>query len=79
MKYLVNNQDKEDHEKENSAVKALTEGEMQTDVAKKGFPHRLENLEKWTNFFQSGKSQGILCRLEKSGKFGQNTGKVREI
>ena len=23
-------------------------------------------------------SQGILCRLEKSGKFGQNTGKVRE-
>ena len=24
-------------------------------------------------------SQGILCRLEKSGKFGQNTGKVREI
>ena len=44
-----------------------------------GFPHRLENLEKWTNFFQSGKSQGILCRLEKSGKFGQNTGKVREI
>ena len=36
----------------------------------------------WKNgetFFQSGKSQGILCRLEKSGKFGQNTGKVREI
>ena len=29
--------------------------------------------------FQSGKSQGILHRLEKSGKFGQNTGKVREI
>ena len=33
----------------------------------------------WKNFYQSGKSQGILCRLEKSGKFGQNTGKGREI
>ena len=31
-----------------------------------GFPHGLENLEKWKNFFQSG-------------SFGQNTGKVREI
>ena len=44
-----------------------------------GFPHRLENLEKWRNFFQSGKShefcadwksQGNLDKiLEKSGKF----------
>ena len=24
-----------------------------------GFPPTLENLEKWDNFFQSGKSQGI--------------------
>ena len=29
--------------------------------------------------FQSGKSQGILNRLEKSGKITQNTGKVREF
>ena len=29
--------------------------------------------------FQSGKSQGILNRLEKSGKITQNTGKLREF
>ena len=29
------------------------------------------------HFFQSGKSQGILNRLEKSGKITQNTGKLR--
>ena len=41
-----------------------------------GFPptlENLENLEKWDNFFQSGKSQGILknCQKvrEKSGNF----------
>ena len=36
-----------------------------------GFPLGLENLEnlgKWEGIFQSGKSQGILNRLEKSGK-----------
>ena len=36
-----------------------------------GFPlglENLENLEKWEGIFQSGKSQGILMRLEKSGK-----------
>ena len=33
-----------------------------------GFPLRLENLEKLEAIFQSGKSQGILNRLEKSGK-----------
>ena len=33
----------------------------------------------WENFFQSGKSQGILSRLEKSGNFTQNTRKVREF
>ena len=42
-----------------------------------GFPLGLENLEKWEGIFQSGKSQGILNRLEKSGNFEQ-TGKVRE-
>ena len=36
-----------------------------------------ENLEKWEGIFQSGKSQGILSRLEKSGNFTQNTGKIR--
>ena len=35
-----------------------------------------ENLEKWEGIFQSGKSQGILSRLEKSGNFAQNTGKT---
>ena len=39
----------------------------------------LENLEKWEGIFQSGKSQGILNRLEKSGKITQNTGKLREF
>ena len=37
-------------------------------VADTGFPLRLENLEKWEGIFQSGKSQGILNRLEKLGK-----------
>ena len=44
-----------------------------------GFPLGLENLEKWESIFQSGKSQGILNRLEKSGKITQNTGKIREF
>ena len=42
-----------------------------------GFPLGLENLEKWEGIFQSGKSQGILNRLEKSGETTQNTGKLR--
>ena len=33
-----------------------------------GFPLGLENLQKWEGIFQSGKSQGILNRLEKSGQ-----------
>ena len=41
-----------------------------------GFPL---GLEKWEGIFQSGKSQGILKRLEKSGKITQNTGKLREF
>ena len=44
-----------------------------------GFPLGLENLEKWEVILQSGKSQGILTRLEKSGKITQNTGKLREF
>ena len=43
-----------------------------------GFPPGLENLEKWGGIFQSGKSQGILTRLE-SQKITQNTGKLREF
>ena len=49
-------------------------------VGEAGFPlglENLENLEKWEGIFQSGKSQGILNRLEKSGKITQNTGKLR--
>ena len=42
-----------------------------------GFPLGLGNLEKWEGIFQSGKSQGIFNRLEKSGKITQNTEKVR--
>ena len=38
-----------------------------------------ENLEKWEGIFQSGKSQGILSRLEKSGNFAQNTGKQENL
>ena len=41
-----------------------------------GLSFGLENLEKWEGIFQSGKSQGILNRLEKSGKSTQNTGKL---
>ena len=44
-----------------------------------GFQLELENLEKWEGIFQSGKIQGILNRLEKSGKITQNTGKFREF
>ena len=45
-----------------------------------GFPLGLENLEKWEGIFQSGKSQGILNRLEKSGKSHkilENSGNLR--
>ena len=38
-----------------------------------------ENLEKWEGIFQSGKNQGILNRLEKSGNITQNTGKMRKF
>ena len=45
------------------------------EVPPSGFPlglENLENLEKWEGIFQSGKSQGILNRLEKSGKVREN-------
>ena len=38
-----------------------------------GFPLRLENQEKLEGIFESLKSQGILNKLEKSGKITQNT------
>ena len=37
----------------------------------------LENTDKWKGIFQSGKSQGILKRLKKSGKLTQNTEKSK--
>ena len=46
-----------------------------------GFPlglEKLENLEKWEGIFQSGKSQGILNRLEKSGKSQGKPHKIME-
>ena len=46
-----------------------------------GFPLRLENLEnleKWEGILQSGKSQGILNRLEKSGKSQGKPHKILE-
>ena len=49
--------------------------------ARPGFPLRLENLEnleKWEGIFQSGKSQGILTRLEKSGKSQGKSHKILE-
>ena len=55
----------------------IAEERMITRLARTGFLLGLENLEKWEGIFQSGKSQGILNRLEKSGKTTQNTGKLR--
>ena len=44
-------------------------------------PTRTEKLENLENekTFQSGKRHGILNRLEKSGNFTQNAGKMREF
>ena len=50
-------------------------------MVKPGFPLRLENLEnleKWEGIFQSGKSQGIFNRLEKSGKSQGKSHKILE-
>ena len=52
---------------------------LKQKVTYAGFPLGLENLEKWEGIFQSGKSPGILNRLEKSGKTTQNTGKLRKF
>ena len=41
-------------------------------------PTRTGKSGKWEGIFQSGKSQGILSRLEKSGNFTQNRGKIRK-
>ena len=48
---------------------------------KTGFPlglENLQNLEKWEGIFQSGKCQGILNRLEKSGKSQGKSHKILE-
>ena len=50
-------------------------------ITPSGFPlglENLENLEKWEGIFQSGKSQGILMRLEKSGKSQGKSHKILE-
>ena len=39
---------------------------------------KLENLGKMGRHFPVRKSHGILSRLEKSGNFTQNSGKIRE-
>ena len=59
-------------------VFTMAESDTETETVT-GFPLGLENLEKWEGIFQSGKSQGILNKLEKSGKTTQNTGKLREF
>ena len=52
--------------------------ENATQIHYSGFPLGLENLEKWEGIFQSGKSQGILNRLEKSGKSQGKSHKILE-
>ena len=42
-------------------------------------PTRTGKSEKWEDIVQSGKSQGILNRLEKSGRITQKSGKLREF
>ena len=42
-------------------------------------PIRTGKPGKWEGIFQSGKSLGILNRLEKSGKMTSNTGKHEEF
>ena len=68
-----------DHE-EGGATSAMKEEDQgRGNKVMTWFPPGLEireNLEKWEGIFQSGKSQGILSRLEKSGNFAQNTGKT---
>ena len=52
-----------------------------SQISRSGFPlglENLENLEKWEGIFQSGKSQGILNRLEKSGKSQGKSHKILE-
>ena len=61
-------------------ISAVSQHSLQLKLVNPGFPlglENLENLEKFEGIFQSGKSQGILNRLEKSGKTTQNTGKLR--
>ena len=53
-------------------------GTHPTGMHSSGFPLGLENLEKWEGIFQSGKSQGILNRLEKSGKSQGKPHKILE-
>ena len=73
--------DREDlNDVHNSAIEDI-EDPTDDDDDDAGFPlglENLENLEKWEGIFQSGKSQGILNRLEKSGKSQGKSHKILE-
>ena len=59
-------------------IYSVSERFLKNIVTVAGFPLGLENLEKWEGIFQSGKSQGILNRLEKSGKSQGKSHKILE-
>ena len=73
--------DDETKAEENGKNEELKEEILATVEEQAGFPlgpENLENLEKWEGIFQSGKSQGILNRLEKSGKSQGKSHKILE-
>ena len=60
----------------------MAQRDVSDDMFYSWFPPGLkirENLEKWKGIFQSGKSLGILSRLEKSGNFTQILEKFEKI
>ena len=63
---------------ENSEKITVVPAMLRLTGTNSGFPLGLENLEKWEGIFQSGKSQGILNRLEKSGKSQGKSHKILE-
>ena len=66
---------KEQKERENNQLELFNAERRSVSLKISRFRH---GLEKWKNFFHSRKNQGILNRLEKSGNFPQNIGKMRE-
>ena len=66
---------------QNILISVVRDGLWHRLRLRSGFPlglENLENLEKWEGIFQSGKSQGILNRLEKSGKSQGKSHKILE-